>query len=169
MRYPNLTTRIFLGVLALATCGGCTPWEQYFNNGCKVGPNYRPPSACAGRNWIDAKDAGVRRSEQEVCYWWRVFNDPGLNALICTAYRQNLTLREAGARILQARAQLAIAQGEFFPQTQNMTGSYQRIAQSRKTAQVAAASGSGFSGGPQFFDQWNLGFNLAWEIGRAHV
>lgn len=164
MRYPILATRILVGLIVLSTCVGCTSWQEYFHNGCKVGPNYHPPSACAGRNWIDANDAGVRRSEQEVCDWWRVFHDPGLNALICTAYRQNLTLREAGARILQARAQLAIAQGELFPQTQNVTGSYQRIAQSRKTAQAAAASGSGFGGGPQFFDQWNLGFNLAWEL-----
>jgi hypothetical protein len=30
-----------------------------------------------------------------------------LDALVCCAYRQNLTLRQAGCRVLQARAQIA--------------------------------------------------------------
>ena len=67
-----------------------------------------------------------------------------------------MTLREAAFRILQARATLGIAKGEIFPQTQNATGSYQRIANSQNTAQGPLAV--------PFLDQWNFGFNLAWEI-----
>jgi NodT family efflux transporter outer membrane factor (OMF) lipoprotein len=63
------------------------------------------------------------------------------------ASRQNLTLREAGFRILQSRAQLGIAVGEFFPQQQNATGSYTR-----------------FGVADNFFDSWNFGFNLGWEL-----
>ena len=66
--------------------------------------------------------------------WWTVFNDPVLDNLICCAYHQNLTLRQAGCRILEARAQLGIAVGELFPQTQNMTGDYTRNAVSREVA-----------------------------------
>ena len=72
------------------------------------------------------------------------------------AYRQNLTLREAAFRILQARATLGIVRGELFPQTQNATGNYLRNARSQNSAQGAI--------GGQFYDQWNFGFNLAWEI-----
>ena len=88
--------------------------------------------------------------------WWGVFKDPILNDLICTAYHQNLTLREAGFRVLEARAQLGIAVGNIFPQTQNASGAYTRFANSQQNA------GGGF--GPQFFNQWNFGFNLAWEL-----
>src|SRR6185295_6556979 len=58
-------------------------------------------------------------------------------------------------------AQLGIVRGEFFPQVQNLTGSYTRFARSKKTA-PAQASG-GFIG-PRFFDQWDYGFNLNWEL-----
>src|SRR5437879_275841 len=55
--------------------------------------------------------------------WWRAFNDPVLDRLVARAYRDNLTLRQAGVRVLQARAQLGIAVGEVFPQTQQAIGS----------------------------------------------
>src|SRR6185436_16681448 len=143
---------LLLICLLLPMAGGCTSWRDYFKNGFKVGPNYGRPAAPVARDWIDANDVRVRHDEEDQSHWWTVFNDPSLNALVCTAYQQNLTLREAGFRILQARAQLGIAIGEVFPQVQNATGSYKRIAQSQRTAAGAL--------GPQFFSNWNLGFNL---------
>ena len=47
-----------------------------------------------------------------------VFPDPRLTKLIQLAYQQNLTLRAAGVRVFQARAQLGVALGEFCPQQQ---------------------------------------------------
>src|SRR5205807_8112239 len=67
------------------------------------------------------------------------------------------TLREAGFRVLEARAQLAIAIGNFFPQTQTNNGAY-----TRKGVSVAVANRSAT---PQrWFSQWDYGFNLAWEV-----
>ena len=66
--------------------------------------------------------------------WWTVFHDPALDSLICFAYRQNLSLRVAGYRVLEARAQMLIDTGELFPQTQTATGSYTRNVLSRKVA-----------------------------------
>ena len=54
--------------------------------------------------------------------WWRVFNDPRLDSLVGYAYRQNLSLRVAACRVLEARAQVAIDTGNLFPQTQTATG-----------------------------------------------
>jgi NodT family efflux transporter outer membrane factor (OMF) lipoprotein len=145
--------------MTLLSPTGCTGVREYFHNGCKVGPNYCRPAAPVAPAWIDANDKRVNTGCDDLCQWWKVFNDPVLDALICTAYHQNLTLREAGFRILQARAQLGIATGEIFPQTQNLTGSYSRIARSRQTA-----GQGGLPLGPQFFDQWDYGFNLDWEL-----
>ncbi len=144
-----------VAVLLLSSVG-CTSVREYVNNGCKVGPNYHEPPAAVAPKWIDADDKRVVPGCDDHCQWWKVFKDPALDALICTAYHQNLTLREAGYRILQARAQLGIARGEFFPQTQNLTGSYTRFARSKETA--------GGPIGPRFFDQWDYGFNLDWEL-----
>src|SRR5579871_1519364 len=143
-----LNSRIlgFRGILFIALamcCCGCTSLAEYVQNGFKVGPNYCTPNAAVANNWIDASDKRVRTDSDDLSKWWTVFNDPVLNDLIGTAYHQNLTLREAGDRVLQARAQLGIARGEWFPQTQNATGSYMRNAQSQETARAG-------NFGPQF-------------------
>src|SRR2546429_680049 len=75
-------------------------------------------------DWIDAADVRVRKDADDLSRWWTVFTDPVLDSLICSAYQQNLTLRQAGMRVLEARAQQGIAVGNFFPQTQHATGDY---------------------------------------------
>jgi NodT family efflux transporter outer membrane factor (OMF) lipoprotein len=150
-------TLIAILVLAVSTCG-CTSLSDYIHNGFKVGPNYCPPSAPVASHWIDANDIHVASDQTTICHWWTVFNDPKLNELVWCAYRQNLTLREAGFRILQARANLSIAIGEIFPQQQFARGAY-----ARNAAAVGARSSSGF-GIERFSDAWNLGFSLNWEL-----
>ena len=142
--------------LAVSLCG-CTSFREYVHNGFQVGPNYGRPPAPVAQNWIDADDRRVRTDCDDLSKWWTVFNDPDLDALICCAYRQNLTLRQAGCRVLQARAQLAIAKGQFFPQSQTMSGDFARNAVSREVAGVQALT-------KPFFNQWNYGFNLSWEL-----
>jgi NodT family efflux transporter outer membrane factor (OMF) lipoprotein len=66
-------------------------------------------------------------------------------------------LRQAGFRVLEARLQLAIAQGGLFPQTQTADGGYHRVGS-------GAGTGAAILAGPTFLDQWNFGFNLAWEL-----
>ena len=50
------------------------------------------------------------------CAWWAVFKDPELDSLIDSAFRENLDLRTAATRVLQARAQRNVAAGNLFPQ-----------------------------------------------------
>ena len=63
--------------------------------------------------------------------WWRVFDDPVLDQLIARAYRENLSLKIAGVRVLEARAQRGIATGGLHPQTQQAFGSlkYNRVSE----------------------------------------
>ena len=136
---------------------GCTHLKEYIHNGFKVGPNYCRPPAPAAENWIDAADVRIRNENDDLRRWWTVFNDPVLNALVCDAYLQNLTLRQAGCRVLQARAQQAIAVGNFFPQTQQATGDYQRYA-------VSTAVPNRSNVRSPFYSQWTYGFTLAWEL-----
>jgi NodT family efflux transporter outer membrane factor (OMF) lipoprotein len=163
----ELRRRIFrpLTALVLAAAGlltGCTPPGEYFRNGFKVGPNYGRPPVPVARDWIDANDANVRRSEEEQIRWWTLLHDPALDALICTAYRQNLTLREAGFRVLEARAQLGIDTGNLFPQTQTATGSFSRSLASRKN-QVGGGNVIVLPG-KRTSNQWNTSVNMAWEL-----
>ena len=107
-----------------AASSGCTSICEYIHNGFKVGPNYCKPPAPVAQEWIDANDKRVRSETDDLSKWWTVFKDPVLDQLICYAYRQNLSLRIAGFRVLQARAQLAIDVGNLFPQLQQATGDY---------------------------------------------
>jgi len=146
-----------LAAVSLLACG-CTSVSEYIHNGFKVGPNYCPPSAAVAKDWIDAADARVRKQSDDLSRWWAVFNDPVLDSLICDAYHQNLSLRAAGFRVLQARAQMLIDVGNIFPQTQTMTGDYTRNVLSREDANPLAP------GLKRWYSQFGYGFNLSWEL-----
>jgi NodT family efflux transporter outer membrane factor (OMF) lipoprotein len=147
---------VVLGALAASACG-CTSVSDYIHNGFKVGPNFKRPPAPVAEHWIDANDARVRSETEDDSHWWTVFHDPVLSDLVQFTYRQNLTLREAGFRVLQARAQLGIAKGELFPQTQVMNGGETNKGVSVNVANRVAT--------PQrWFGQWDYGFGLSWEL-----
>ena len=96
---------------------------------CMIGPDYKPPPAPVAKAWMEGGKASVDSGREEYRDWWSVFNDPTLTRLIDVAYRQNLTLMTAGVRVLEARAQLGVAIGEFYPQTQLASAalSYNRL------------------------------------------
>jgi NodT family efflux transporter outer membrane factor (OMF) lipoprotein len=157
-RRPVLKSTTTLLCFALLACG-CTSFRDYVHNGFKVGPNYEKPPAPVAKNWIDGDDIRQKSEDDDLTAWWKVFKDPTLDSLICQAYHQNLTLRQASFRILQARAQLAVSVGNLFPQTQSMSGSYTRNAIS-----LLNANGSVFFAGKRWYQQWAYDFNLGWEI-----
>ncbi len=157
----GLATALIAALLA----AGCTTPSEYVHNGFKVGPNYCPPDAAVAANWIDANDKRVRNDSDDLSQWWRVFNDPVLDSLINDAYRQNLTLREAGFRVLAARAQLGIAIGNLFPQQQYASGGYTRTTLSTQTADNIVSFGNAFGLPVQRnFNQWDYGFGIGWEL-----
>jgi NodT family efflux transporter outer membrane factor (OMF) lipoprotein len=104
--------------------------------GCLVGPDFSAPSAPTADKWLESNNSSVDTRNQEYRDWWTVFHDPVLDRLIETAYNQNLTLISAGTRVLEARAQLGVAIGEFYPQLQQGRGSmiYDRPSHADPTA-----------------------------------
>jgi NodT family efflux transporter outer membrane factor (OMF) lipoprotein len=138
----------------LLTSPGCGSLGQWWHNGFKLGPNYEPPPAPVAGEWIDQADASVSPATPVDLAWWTVFNDPTLNGLITDAYRQNLDLKSAGARILQARAQRGIAVGNLFPQTQQADSLYAH-------GQIGKDLGLPI---PPNFNLWADGFNASWEL-----
>ena len=106
--------------------------------------------------WIDLEeDPRLSAESPDVAAWWYSLNDPVLNDLIYTAYDQNLTLRQAGTRIMQAQAIRGIAAGNLFPQVQQLVGDYQRIQTSQNVALPAPL---------RRFDEWDTGVNVGWEL-----
>ncbi len=145
-----------LAATVLMLCAGCTGTREYIANGFKVGPNYCKPAAPVADHWLDAEEPALSVGPVDDAAWWRTFNDPVLDQLIASAYRQNLSLRVAGLRIMEARAQRAIAAGTLFPQGQQAFGDYTRteVSQNSRIGGIFA----------QPYSTWNLGANLAWEL-----
>jgi NodT family efflux transporter outer membrane factor (OMF) lipoprotein len=168
--FPRRRALAFL-VCAMLLSSGCisTGPLDWVRNGFKVGPNYEQPPAPVAQEWIEAKNASVQNRHLQD--WWRVFQDPTLNSLVDRAYDQNLTLRIVGDRVLEARAQQAIAVGNIFPQLQQATGDYSRINLSHNTFNNPSAISSlapfaipsNIAIGNNYSD-WSGGFNMNWEL-----
>lgn len=94
-----------------------------------IGPDFVAPTAPVADRWDQAADPAVDTTSAPRPEWWQLFGDPVLDRLVDTAYRQNLTLRMAGVRVLEARAKLGLAIGEIYPQQQSVSAqvSYNRI------------------------------------------
>jgi NodT family efflux transporter outer membrane factor (OMF) lipoprotein len=125
---------------------------------CAVGPDFSPPTAPISDKFAGANSGSIKTAGRDYRDWWRAFRDPTLDRLVQIAYDQDLTLLSAGTRVLQARAVLGVAIGEFYPQVQQGNGS---LMDNRTSAAspLAAANSS-----PKIFWTDSLGVQAAWEL-----
>jgi len=80
---------------------------------CAVGPDYQRPAVDLGDGWAtEVADDGAALDLDE---WWRSFGDAELDRLVARALEQNLDVREAAARIGEARALRDAAAGGQYP------------------------------------------------------
>ncbi|MFZ4288658.1 efflux transporter outer membrane subunit [Variovorax sp. HJSM1_2] len=85
--------------------------------------------------------------------WWRNFGDPVLNALVDSAQRVNPNVRIAGLRIMEARAQLGIADSSYFPQVKQVTADALNVGERRT------------GGGPDVsMGSFSAGLRASWEL-----
>lgn len=126
-------------------------------SGCTmVGPDYVTPTVPEPEKWLESGGPKIRSQEGKLSDWWNVFNDPALNKLIQAASQQNLTLQIAGLRIYEARAQLGIAFGFQFPQTQQGLGSGSLNQISKNAPNAATAD--------RYYSNFDVGLDAAWEL-----
>ena len=81
---------------------------------------------------------GALSAAREGDAWWNTFDDPTLDSLIETAYRQNLDLKTAGTRVLQAQAQRNIAAGNLFPADRKTPSATMPMRKSARTSICSA-------------------------------
>src|SRR5262249_15023122 len=111
-------------------------------SGCMVGPDYASPGAPLRDRWSAGDSENVASGRGNLSQWWTVFEDPVLSRLVAMAYAQNLSLRAAGVRVLEAQARRAITIGNLFPQTQELSGSYTHLRTSGNTSIVSVTGSS---------------------------
>jgi NodT family efflux transporter outer membrane factor (OMF) lipoprotein len=146
-RSNKITKPALFGMIALAIV---------FSGCAMVGPDYVKPTAPEPKQWLESTDPKIESKEADFKDWWIVFNDPVLNNMIQAAYQQNLPLQIAGLRIYEARAQLGIAFGFQYPQTQQGLGSAS-INQISKNAPNSAAA-------EKYYSNFDIGLDAAWEL-----
>ncbi len=135
--------RRLLAVLLLLATAGCMA----------VGPDYQAPESELPTAWQDGSDPALMPDEAVMLRWWTLFEDPLLQQLIEEGAHGNLDLRSALARFREARARLAIARGEHWPQAEAQ-GSVLRSRSSENGLASAVGSETLYS----------VGFDASWEI-----
>lgn len=124
--------------------------------GCSVGPNYVKPEVKVNDAWDTGDSPGLSAQSPADEAWWKSFNDPVLDRLIELAQGQNLSLRVAGLKILEARAVLGIAAGRQYPQLQAAFANATRVSLSENLANSVDFD-------RDFWD-YQAGFDAAWEM-----
>ena len=124
--------------------------------GCMVGPNFTTPKSSTATSYL-AEDGALPAGAAADPQWWRSFDDPVLDQLIQLGYQDNLSLQITGVHVLQARAQLAQAVGELYPQQQAVFASYTDEVQSHASPTFIP----GTNPNVQFAQ---FGVSASWEI-----
>jgi multidrug efflux system outer membrane protein len=123
-----------------------------------VGPRYeRPPVPQPPAFKSPAPDGEQPALSEE---WWRLYANADLDALIATANAANQTLRQAVARVDQARALARVAASFLYP-TVTAAPTYTR--QRTSGDRVSAITGQPVAGAATFND-WLLPVDLSYEV-----
>jgi multidrug efflux system outer membrane protein len=85
-------------------------------SGCVVGPNYHPPAAPTAPAFTGSSAAPASR-QQAIAYsdWWKVFQDPELDALETEADSADRDIRVSINRVDEAIAGTGVARSYLFP------------------------------------------------------
>lgn len=135
-------------LLAGACCvGGCA----------RLGPDFQPQQEPWTQQWRSQalEQATVQQATPDIREWWQVFADPTLERLIAEADAHNASVKLAGLRVMEARAQLGIAQSGRFPQLQQASAN--ALYTERRQA-------GGLNPQNSRFWQYSAGFDIGWEL-----
>lgn len=120
-----------------------------------VGPDFESPEPGLSDDWTLLLGDNLEPAAEVPVRWWEIFNDPILNQFVDEAITQNLSLEVAALRVLEARAQLGIASGLRYPQTQAAFGDATRFGPSESDLLDLLQIDD--------FWQYTLGATVAWE------
>ena len=125
-------------------------------SGCIVGPDFASPASPPLQLEYLAKQSLIESPSIPVNQWWNSFGDQTLNDLLNRAQSQNLPLREAYERIVEARANYRLQGGQLKPNV-DAIGDFSYTKRSPNSRPFVGQNGNPFNRG-------TLGFETSWEI-----
>jgi NodT family efflux transporter outer membrane factor (OMF) lipoprotein len=122
-----------------------------------VGPDYARPTAATGDTYKEAGDWKPAQPSDDADRgkWWRIFEDPDLDALEEQIDISNQNVVAARAQYLQARALVQQARAAFWP-TVDVSASVTRAQQSETLGARPVPHGA--------YTTYTLPLNVAWEL-----
>ncbi|OWJ96675.1 RND transporter [Pseudomonas sp. A46] len=144
---PALRAPLALVLAGTLWLAGCT----------RVGPDFQSPREPWVEHWNSPalEQISRHRPQPDFLQWWRVFEDPTLDALIAEADAYNPGLEIAGLRVMEARAQLGIALSGRYPQFQQASADALYLDRHQSGGRNPRDSHSW---------QYSTGFDIAWEL-----
>lgn len=134
-------------------------------SGCSmVGPDFKKPEADVAETWSNTEKSEIVGDDSDHREWWKNFDDPVLNELIQTAYKQSLGLQIAGLRVYEARAILGVATGSLYPQSQRAHAGFSTIELSENADPISNLPPAVGSLVDTTFDNQRIGLDAAWEL-----
>jgi NodT family efflux transporter outer membrane factor (OMF) lipoprotein len=119
-----------------------------------VGPDYEAPVASTPPEWREGAGTAYDPTTPALAEWWSAFDDPVLDRLVMRAIEHGPDIREAIARLREARALRGVTGADQFP-TLAASGSYARSGQSEFTPLGAEAPDSHL---------YVAGLDASWEL-----
>jgi NodT family efflux transporter outer membrane factor (OMF) lipoprotein len=129
------------------------------NTGCAVGPEYSRPAAPLQSGWQATK--GASSLEPQDVRWWQKLNDPQLVSYVEKGVSGNQNLKEAEARIREARALRGVAAAALWPQGDG-NALYSRSHTSKNAGIISELPQKNLLNFTQ--NLYQVGFDASWEI-----
>lgn len=130
-------------VIAALTFTGCA----------MVGPNYVPPKIPTPGAWHAGMKDGLISASNPITLarWWTTLDDPILTTLMERGVKGNLDLKQAKARVREARAARVVSQSGLYPGI-NSSGAYTK-------SRASEERGNG-----QEVDLYSVNLDSSWEL-----
>ncbi len=142
-----------------------------------VGPNYKHPEVAMPLEFEEV-DGSVSVADEDLCQWWRQFEDPLLDAFMEEAYLANYDLKIALENVIQARAQYRIQGSYLWPEIDlNAAAVRSRFSQTLLSSNAVVSTATGISPstsittgstgspmGPPIQNFFQVGFDAIWEL-----
>src|SRR5438309_5928194 len=116
-------------------------------SGCAVGPKYHPPAMQAPAaykevgNWKPAQPNDQNLGGE----WWKIFQDPQLDALELQVNVSNQNLKAAEAQFRQARAALRYNRADYYPTVTAAPSATRERTSGRRTPPTSVFDGSTYN------------------------
>lgn len=133
--------------------------------GCAVGPDYVRPTVAVPARYKEAPEGwkiAQPADHEDRGGWWKIYNDPQLDALMDKLNTANQTVAEFAAAYRQARALTAEARASYFP-TIGATASASRSGSGAGSRTVTSPTGTTTVSTSRISNSFSASLDASWE------